>query len=1046
MKKNQNLKALFVLLPFLFFLQASPAVWGSTLNSVSGVAQARIITGKVISPDGMSIPGVNVVLKGTVTGTVTDADGQYSISVPGSASILVFSFLGYEKQEIPVGDQRTLNVTLNPTDEMLSDVVVIGYGSVKKSDLTGSVVSVKADEIQSVHATTFDQALQGRAAGVQVIQTNGTPGGETNIRIRGTSSVNASSEPLYVIDGMLVNSDGGEVSVSGRGPRIGPLASINPNDIESIEVLKDASAAAIYGSRGANGVILITTRRGKEGAGKIDLDVYYGVQQVARKLDLLNAAEYATLVNDAAIAAGQTPIYVNPANLGEGTDWQEELLQLAPTSNYQLSFTGGTAATKYAVSGSYFTQEGIVIGSDFNRFSFRINLDQEINKYISMGTNLSFSGLRANRVETGPGAIVGGVVANALQMNPILPVYDATRPGGYTYEHDRKDGIGNPVAEALDYESLTSTYRILGNSYLNFRIAKGLEFKTSLGIDGLTSKSNSYGPNYLKRTATSLGVASIADLMAITWLNENILSYKYDINDQHHLDVLFGFTAQQFKNESLFAFGLEFSDNRTGYHNLGAALNPQNPGNGESKWSMISYLGRANYNIQDKYLFTFSGRIDGSSKFAEGNKYGFFPSGAFAWRASEEDFIKDSELISNLKVRASYGFIGNQSIGPFQSLALIGPLGQGVFNSGAGSETFIGSEPLSYPNKDLKWETTEQANLGVDFGVWDNRLSITADVYLKKTTDLLLSTPIPYTTGFGGTLLNVGNVENKGLDIDLRTVNLKGPFSWNSSFNISVNRNKITNLASEEDIQLGVGNILREGEPIGSFYGYVFEGIFQSDEEAASSPVLKGQEATGANPLSRAKAGDRKYRNLDGNNVIDENDRTLIGSAEPAFIYGINNELSFRNFTFTFFFQGSQGNEMVNLNNANLENFNGQQNVLAEAGLNRWTPENRGNKYPRALAAGSLDNAFSSRLVEDASYLRLKNINLSYNVPLSVINRIGFKNLTVYASATNLLTLTKYTGYDPEGNAYGTTTNIVGVDNGNYPQTKTYTLGLQLGF
>lgn len=1046
MKKKQNLKPLFVLLSFLFFLQASPPVWGLSLNSVSGVVQARVITGKVISPDGMAIPGVNVVLKGTVTGTVTNIDGQYSISVPANGSILVFSFLGFEKQEITVGDQRALNVTLNPSVEVLSDVVVIGYGTVKKSDLTGSVASVKSEEIQSAHATTFDQALQGRAAGVQVIQTNGVPGGETNIRIRGTSSVNASSEPLYVIDGMLVNSDGGEVSVSGRGPRIGPLASINPNDIESIEVLKDASAAAIYGSRGANGVILITTKRGKEGAGKIDVDVYYGVQQVARKIDLLNAAEYATLVNDAAIAAGQTPVYVNPANLGEGTDWQDELLRLAPTSNYQLSFTGGTASTKYAVSGAYFTQQGIVIGSDFNRFSFRINLDQKINKYISLGTNLSFSGLRANRVETGPGAVVAGVVANALQMNPILPVYDATQPGGYTYQHDRKDGIGNPVAEAREYLSLTSTYRLLGNTYLNFKIAEGLEFKTSLGIDGLTSKSNSFGPNFLKRTANSLGEASVADLMAMTWLNENILSYKYDFNDQQHLDFLFGFTAQKFRSESLFGFGFEFNDNRTGYHNLNAALNPQNPSNGESQWSMISYLGRANYNIQDKYLLTFSGRIDGSSKFAEGNKYGFFPSGAFAWRASEEDFIKDSELISNLKVRTSYGFIGNQSIGPYQSLALVGPLGQGVFNSSGGSEIFTGSEPLSYPNKDLKWETTEQANLGVDFGIWDNRLSITADVYMKKTTDLLLSTPIPYTTGFAATLLNVGNVENKGLDIDLRTVNLKGRFRWNSSFNISVNRNKITNLAREEDIQMGAGNILREGEPIGSFYGYVFDGIFQSDEEAASSPVLKGQEATGANPLSRAKAGDRKYRNLDGNDVIDENDRMLIGSAEPDFIYGINNELSFRNFTFTFFFQGSQGNEMVNLNLSNLENFNGQQNVLAEAGLNRWTPENPGNKYPRALATGSLDNVFSSRLVEDASYLRLKNINLSYNVPLSIINRVGFKNLMVYASATNLFTLTKYSGYDPEGNAYGNTTNIVGVDNGNYPQTKTYTVGLQLGF
>jgi len=1046
MKKNKNLKALFVLLPFLFFWGTSASVLGSALHSVSGVSDGKTITGKVISKDGETVPGVNVVLKGTVVGTITDADGKYSISVPGKGSILVFSFLGFEKQEITIADQGTVNVTLNPSVESISEVVVIGYGHTKKSDLTGSVVSVKSDEIKSVHGTTFDQALQGRAAGVQVTQSNGVPGGETNIRIRGTSSVNASSEPLYVIDGMLVNSDGGEVSVGGRGPRIGPLASINPNDIESIEVLKDASASAIYGSRGANGVILITTKRGKEGAGKIDVEVYYGVQQVSHKLDLLNATEYADLVNDAAIAAGQIPVYVNPNNLGKGTDWQDALLRIAPTSNYQLSFSGGTATTKYAISGAYFKQKGIIVGSDFNRFSFRVNVDQEINKHITLGTNLSFSGLRANRVETGPGAIAAGVVANALQMNPILPVYDDTQPGGYTYQHDRKDGIGNPVAEALEYLSVTSTYRLLGNSYLNFKLADGLEFKTSIGIDGLTSKSNSFGPNFLKRTANSHGEASVADLMAMTWLNENILTYKYDFNNKNHLDFLLGFTAQKFRNESLLGFGLDFPDNRTGYHNLAAAQNPQKPSNGESQWSMLSYLGRSNYTINDKYLITFSGRLDGSSKFAVGNKYGFFPSGAFAWRASEEDFIKNIESISNLKVRASYGLIGNQSISPYQSLALVGPLGQGVFNSSSGSEIFTGSEPLSYPNKDLKWETTKQADLGVDFGVFDNRISITADVYLKKTSDLLLSTPIPYTSGFSSTLLNVGNVENKGIDVDVRTVNFKRKFSWTSSFNISVNRNKITNLANKEDIQLGAGNILREGQPIGSFYGYVFDGIFQTDAEAANSPVLKGQEPTGANPLSRAKAGDRKYRNLNNDNVIDENDRTLIGSAEPAFIYGINNELLYKNFALTFFFQGSEGNKMVNLNLANLENFNGQQNVLAEAGLNRWTPNNPGNKYPRALATGSLDNVFSSRFVENASYLRLKNVNLSYTLPNSLISRIGLKNLMVYASATNLLTITNYSGYDPEGNAYGFSTNIVGVDNGNYPQTKTYTFGIQVGF
>jgi TonB-linked SusC/RagA family outer membrane protein len=390
--------------------------------------------------------------------------------------------------------------------------------------------------------------------------------------------------------------------------------------------------------------------------------------------------------------------------------------------------------------------------------------------------------------------------------------------------------------------------------------------------------------------------------------------------------------------------------------------------------------------------------------------------------------------------------IGNQSIGSYQSLALVGPVGQGVFNTSGGSEIFTGKEPLSFPNQNLKWETTAQANLGVDLGILDNKISLTADLYLKKTFDLLLSTPIPYTSGFAQTLLNIGNVQNKGIDLDIRTINLNGVFKWNSSLNFSINRNKLTNLANDNDIQLGAGNMLREGEPIGTFFGYVFDGIFQTDTEAASSPVLKGQEPTGTNPLSRAKAGDRRYKNLNTDNVIDENDRTIIGSAEPDFIYGLNNEFNYKNFSLSFFFQGSQGNDMINLNLSNLENFNGAQNMLAEAGVNRWTPENPGNTYPRAQATGSLDNVFSSRFVEDASYLRLKNVSFGYTLPAYLLEKTGIKNIRLYATATNLWTLTKYKGYDPEGNAYGYTTNIVGVDNGNYPQTKSYTVGVQIGF
>lgn len=1000
----------------------------------------KIITGQIKDDTGQVLPGVSVTIKGTTSGSISDLNGNFRIDIPAESNILVFSFLGFKTQEVNVGSQTTVNIVLQQFIRSLDEAVVIGYGSVKKSDLTGSVSSIKADELSAVPVTSFDQALLGRAAGVQVTQTSGTPGAETNIRIRGTSSINASSEPLYVIDGVLVNSNGGEMSIGGVGPRIGPLSGINPSDIESVEVLKDASATAIYGSRGANGVILITTKRGKAGKSTLEFDSYYGLQEVSKKLELLNGAQYAEFINEAQKNAGKNPVYASPISLGTGTDWQSAIFQTAPIASYQLSSTGGTEKTKFAVSGGYFTQDGIIIGSDFNRYSFRVNLDNQVSDRISIGNNFSYTYISSKGVRTGPGDIVPGIVTNALQFNPNLPVYDASVPGGYTFQHDKKDAVANPVADALEFEALTGTSRVLGNVFLSYKILKNLEFRTSFGIDGLNSKSNTFSPNFLKRSEGSNGSAVISTLQAMTWLNENTLTYNKEFNADHKLNFVVGHTMQKFRNEYLIGMALDFADNRTGWHSLASAENPQNPINGESEWSMISYLGRVNYNLFGKFLFTLSGRVDGSSKFPKGNKYGFFPSGAVAWRMSEENFIKDIEFISDLKLRASYGVIGNQSIPPYQSLALVMPMGEGIFNVGDNSEVILGRLPAGYPNSDLKWESTRQANIGLDLSVLNNRVTFTADVFQKKTFDLLLSTPIPNTKGFDATLLNIGNIQNNGFEFDVRTVNTTGKIKWNSSLNFSVVRNKVINLAREDDINLGVGGILREGQPVGTFYGFVFDGIFQTDAEAASSPVLQAQ---------AAKAGDRKYKDLSGPNgipdgVINEFDRTIIGYAQPDFTWGINNDLSYKNFSLNIFVQGSQGNEMVNMNLINLENPNGQQNMLAEAGLNRWTSTNPSNKYPRAFA-NSIDNAFSSRLIEDASYLRLRSVSLSYNLPAKILKRVGVNNCKIYVSGSNLLTLTNYSGYDPEANAYGATTNITGVDSGGYPLSKTYMIGTRIG-
>nr|WP_241499044.1 TonB-dependent receptor [Rufibacter ruber] len=854
---------------------------------------------------------------------------------------------------------------------------------------------------------------------------------------------------MYVIDGMLVSSDGNDMALGvNLGPRISALSTINPNDIESIEVLKDASATAIYGSRGTNGVVLITTKRGKSGVGTVTFDTYYGVQQVANKLDVLNAAEFADLVNEAKINAGQTPIYNNPTSLGEGTDWQDEIFRTAPMANYQLSFAGGDDKTKYAITGGYFTQDGIIRNSDFKRYSFRANLDRDLSAKLTVGNSLSYARITSSGVLTTTETIVPGVTSSALQFNPILPVYNANEPGGYTFENRGGNylgkTLGNPVADVNEFTSYGVTSRILGNVYARYKILENLEFRASFGIDGFSSKENAFGPNFLKRTQASKGEASIGTVTGLTWLNENTLTYKPVIHENHKVDFLLGYTLQEFNNESLLVMAFDFPDSRTGYHDISAGLLPQKPANAESKWSMVSYLGRANYTLFDRFLFTLTGRVDGSSKFAAGKQYGFFPSGAVAWRISDEAFMQPFTFLNDLKLRTSYGIIGNQAIPPYQSLSLVGAYGQGVFN---GTEVYTGREPLTYANKNLKWETTAQFDIGVDAAFLNNRITVTADYYKKKTSDLLLSTPIPYTSGFNSTVLNVGNIQNQGVELDIRTINTKGRFDWRTSVNFTLNRNKVTNLNSEVDILMGGGTLLRVGEPVGTFYGYIFDGIFQTDEEARTSPVLKGQEASSSNPASRARAGDRKYRDINDDKVIDEKDRTILGSAQPDFTWGINNSFSFKGIELSFFFQGSQGNKMANLNLFDLQNFNGQTNVLAEAALNRWTPSNPSNEYPRALASGSLDNGvFSSNIVEDASYIRLKSVTLGYQVPTTLTQKVKVKNLRIYASATNLWTITNYSGYDPEANTFGQSTAVFGVDRGGYPQAKTYLVGLNIGF
>ncbi|MEO6038131.1 MAG: SusC/RagA family TonB-linked outer membrane protein, partial [Saprospiraceae bacterium] len=602
----------------------------------SFAVQSQQISGKISSTeDGLPLAGATVVIKNTSKGTATDNQGNYTlVAEPGAT--LVFSYVGFEKKELVVGRESVINIALQPEDGILKDVVVVAYGTVKKSDLTGSVSSISAEDLNRTAPVSLDQALQGRAAGVQVTQVSGRPGGQTSIRIRGSSSINAGNEPLYVIDGMLITSDNGETNAGGiAGSGLNGLSAISPGDIERIEILKDASATALYGSRGSNGVVLITTKRGKEGKSTLSFDSYYGVQQVSKQLEMLNGEEFANYMNTYSEDSG-LPFdirYLIPEKIGQGTDWQEAIFRTAPLQSYQLSANGGSENTQFAISGGYYKQEGVILNSDFERFNLRSNLDRKVHNWLKVGSSISLSKIKSNGVLTGAlssgtGTLLPGATSSALLFPPTLPVLNAAVKGGYTLEDDRGRNIGNPVADALETDNVTNNLRAIANVYGIVKLAEGLNFKASAGADAFSVKDNRFVPNFLKRSKPNNGDAVVATVDGQSWLTEFTLSYANTIGKRHTYDLLLGNTYQGFHSERLFAFALDFPDNRTGWHSLGSALNPQPSSTGESNWGIISYLGRLNYGFDNRLLLTLTGRLDGASKFGKNNKYGFFPSGS----------------------------------------------------------------------------------------------------------------------------------------------------------------------------------------------------------------------------------------------------------------------------------------------------------------------------------------------------------------------------------------------------------------------------------
>nr|MBI1230512.1 SusC/RagA family TonB-linked outer membrane protein [Cytophagales bacterium] len=1022
-QKNQTLYALLVEISKqanLVFMQVNSNIHvkkptsKAAAVSISAEEVDVIVRGTVVDTNGQGLPGVTVSVPGTSVGTATDMDGKYSLSV-SEGSTLIFSFIGFQTQRVAIGDRSVIDITLLEDMSSLQEVVVIGYGSVKKSDLTGSVGSVDSELIHSRPLTNAADALQGRIPGVQVMNNSAAPGGNFSIRIRGSNSISATNEPLYVIDGII---------------GVGGLQFINPNDIASIEVLKDASATSIYGARGANGVVLISTKRGKEGKPQITYDSQFGFSKMSRKIPMLNASQYMQMENEAYLYSGLTPQFTQEQiqNPEFDTDWQDEATRTAFRQNHQIGVYGGTAQSKYGISAGYLDEEGIMLNSKLERANIRINLDNNLSDKLTLGTSLSINQSKDRRIDTDNGGL--NASRAMLEMFPFLPVKYEDGTYSNSADHPGGEGTDNPVAILNEIEDYFTITRTLGNIFLEYEVIKDLKIRISGGADINYESRNYYSPRTLRRTRNTRGFALRSNTRELSWQNENTISYQKLLNDRHDINAIVGITWQQFRHENFQGSTRGLNDDFFKFNNLGIGDTPLPPSSNTFDWALNSYLGRINYILDKKYLFTVSARMDGSSKFGESNKYGFFPSGAFAWRVSDEGFLDGQDIISDLKLRTSYGITGNQEIGVFNSISSLA-----TYTYIIDGQRNIGLGPGRIPNPDLKWEKTSQGNVGLDVGLVNNRLSLTIDAYYKQTNDLLLNAPLPYTTGYESIFRNIGRVENRGIEFMLSSVNVDGDFQWTTDANISFNDNKVLELGPEgDDIFPGPGfvtqtNILRVGQPIGSLWGWTRLGIFQNEQEITSH---------GAQP--NARPGDIKYLDLNGDGVIDSQDQSIIGNTAPKFNFGFINSFIYKNFDLIIEIQGVQGNDVMNLNPIVLEDRQTQANSYATL-LDRWTPENPSNSIARVRKNSDL--RLSTRHVEDGSFIRGRNISLGYNFNLQ--NKEWINSLKVFASAQNFFLISDYGGYDPEVSTYGGNFGQ-GIEFSSYPTPRTFTLGLSVGF
>jgi TonB-dependent starch-binding outer membrane protein SusC len=1033
------------------------------LAAFAALAQPKNVTGTVTDAGGVKLAGVTVTVKNTKISTTSDGEGRFKVLVPETANTLVLTYVGMESQEVKIGSQTAIAVSLKPAAaDALNDVVVIGYGTARRTNVTSSISSVSSKELRNLPVAGADQALQGKVAGVMVTNNGGQPGGGVSVRIRGITSVNG-NEPLYVVDGVpiLTSTNSGAFNAlgGGGGQNVNSvLATINPNDIESMDVLKDASAQAIYGSLAANGVVIINTKKGKSGEGKLNYNGYYGLTQVPKLLPMMNLREFAAYHNKVAPLAGQTPApeFQDPSVLGEGTNWQREIFQVGAIQNHQLSFSGGQNKTTYFFSANYFDQEGILIGSKFKRYALRMSIDQQVKSWLRAG--ISANATRSNQSLTLADE-QDGTITQALLQSPAIPVRNfdgswggpGTNIGGIIFFQD------NPVAKA-DIRTLTAQQsKLFGSIYVDLQLAKGLSFRNELGYDFQLNSNTSH-----QRRAT-IGITPYQSQLienrnnSMFWVFRNYLNYNTSIG-VHHINATAGHEAQTSNYDFIGASRLNLATDDLPALNVGEQLNQTLQG-GKGHFGMESYFARAGYSYSDRYSVNLSFRADASSNFGPSNKWGYFPAASVGWIVSNEKFLQNNKTFNYLKLRVGAGSVGNQNppngapAPPYAAVVR--------FNTnGFGAGNFL----RNIGNPDLKWESVVTYNAGVDLSLLNKRVDVTVDVYKKVTKDMLLFSSAPRFTGVGpefsdvlAPVVNAGQMTNTGIDLAIASRNIvKRDFSWTSNFIFSHFRNNLDNLISEGNTITGrvvFGTILvtntTAGQPVGSFFGLRTDGIFRNQAEVdASLPQFGLPTENPNNPNQRGTGiGDLRFVDVNGDKIIDANDATFIGNPNPKFTYGFTNTFTYKGFELTLFLQGVYGNKILNFQRVSTEGLrNVFNNQLRSVSTEMFSADNVNGSMPRFTTYNNNNTAVSDRFIEDGSYLRVQNLTLGYNLPGNWLNRAKIASARLYISCQNLLTFSKYSGYDPEIGSFNKSVILTNVDNGHYPNPRMYTFGVNLDF